>query len=142
MDSSRRYILLSVIILCAALPAIGAFLLYFVTQNPTLRPLGLTKEQLVEFEGDAEALAIRVTVDWGRDQVPEARKAELRALIADRLIIYTDDFAITMRDVPGDRVGVTFKVGANEYGPMAPEQMMDGIIPSLIALDMTKKARE
>ena len=63
-------------------------------------------------------------------------------MIADTLFIYTDDFAITVNDVPGTDVGVTFRVGANEYGPLAPDNMMDGIIPSLIALDMTKKARQ
>lgn len=142
MDFSRRYVLLSVIILCTALPAVSAYMLYMFTKNPTLRPLGITKEQLVQREGTGAALAIRVAVDWGQDQSPEASKLELREMIAETLFIYTDDFAITMRDVPGAQVGVTFRVGPNVYGPMPPEQMMDGIIPSLIALDMTKKARQ
>jgi hypothetical protein len=142
MDFSRRYVLLIVIVLCTALPALGAYGLYFVTDNPTWRPLGLTKEALVQLEGDDGALAIRVSVEWGADQGAEASKAELREWIAETLFIYTDDFAISVRDVPGDQVAVSFRVGANSYGPMRPEQMMDGIIPSLIALDMTKKARD
>lgn len=142
MDFSRRYVMLSVIILCTALPAVGAYGLYFVTQNPTWRPLGLTKEALVQLEGDSAALAIRVSVAWGEDHASEVSKVELREWIAETLFIYTDDFAISVRDVPGSEVGVTFRVGANVYGPMRPDQMMEGIIPSLIALDMTKKARE
>lgn len=142
MGFSRRYVLLSVIILCTALPAISAYMLYVFTQNPTLRPLGITKEKLVQREGTGGALAIRVSVDWGQDQGPEASKLELRDVIAETLFIYTDDFAISVKDVPGTEVGVTFRVGPNVYGPMPPEQMMDGIIPSLIALDMTKKARD
>ncbi|WP_424970111.1 hypothetical protein [Dinoroseobacter sp. S76] len=138
----RRYNPLLTIIVCTALPATSAYLLYKYTDNPTLRPLGITKEQLVRVPGEASSIAIRVNVDWGRDQPPGASQSDLRQIIANTLFNFTDDFVIKFREVPGADVGVNFAVGANSYGPFAPDRMIDGIVPSLMAWDATKTAHE
>ncbi|WP_424976180.1 hypothetical protein [Dinoroseobacter sp. S124A] len=138
----RRYNPLLTIIVCTALPATSAYLLYQYTDNPTLRPLGITKEQLVRVPGEASSIAIRVSVDWGRDQPDGPSKNELHNIIANTLFNFTDDFVIKFRDMPGADVGVSFTVGANSYGPFTPDRMLDGIIPSLMAWDATKTAHE
>jgi hypothetical protein len=142
MARNRRYALLFAIIACAALPATSAYVLYEVTDNPTLRPLGITQESLAAVEGGvSEGVSIVVSVDWGADRVGGMTQNELREIISGTLSRRTDSFMVRFQDVPGADVGVTFSVGVNRYGPFPKERMIDGIMPSLIALDATKKAR-
>lgn len=142
MELRRRYGLLFVIVLCAALPAIGAVLLYAITDDPTLRPLGITRERLAFEEGETNSISILVNVGLGQDRPPGPTEPELRRLIGGVLATHTNDFVIRFNEEPGEEVGVTFVVGPNRYGPYATNQMLEGVVPALIALDMTKRARE
>jgi|UPI0005C4DA30 hypothetical protein len=142
MTSKRRYALLFAIIACAALPATSAYVLYEVTDNPTLRPLGITQERLASVNGGpSEGVSILVRVDWGADRRDGITQRELREIIASTLSSRTDSFVFQFEDVPGSEIGITFSVGVNSYGPFPKERMIDGIMPSLIALDATKRAR-
>lgn len=142
MASNRRYALLFAIIACAALPATSAYVLYEVTDNPTLRPLGITQERLATVGGVAtDGATIVVEVAWGADRTSGTTQRELRQTIARTLAPRTDSFVFRFDEVPGSGLGITFRVGVNSYGPFPQERMIDGIMPSLIALDATKRAR-
>ena len=142
MVGNRRYALLFAIIACAALPATSAYVLYEVTDNPTLRPLGITKERLAAVNGGAaDGVSILVRVDWGRERTDGITRRELRETISSTLSRRTDSYMFQFEDVPGAEIGITFSVGVNSYGPFPKERMIDGIMPSLIALDATKRAR-
>lgn len=142
MELRRRYGLLFVIVLCTALPAISAIVLYKITDDPTLRPLGITRERLAFEEGETNSVSILVSVGLGQDRPPGPDEADLRRLIGGVLATHTNDFVIRFNEQSGTEIGVTFVVGPNRYGPYATNQMLDGIVPALIALDMTKRARE
>lgn len=142
MASNRRYALLFAIIACAALPATSAYVLYEVTDNPTLRPLGITQERLARVNGGAtDGVSIVVEVAWGADRTGGISQRELRQTISRTLAPRTDNFVFRFDEVPGSGLGITFRVGVNSYGPFPQERMIDGIVPSLIALDATKRAR-
>lgn len=141
MDGNRRYILVIAILLLTGLPATGAYFLYVFTKNPSLRPLGISQEKLAAVEGPAKSVSIQVHVDWGSDRTGAVTQADLRKLISGTLSTRTEDFIFEFNDVPGDQIGVTFVVGANRYGPFPPGRLIEGIVPALAALDMTKRAR-
>ncbi len=141
MESARQYIRLFFVIAVLSLPTSAALLYHHVTKDPFFRPLGITKEQLASVAGQTEFVSIAVHVDWGGERAGGTTRAELRKLISDTLYTRTDDYFFKFRDVPGKRIGVTFVVGPNRYGPYPPARLIDGIGPALAALKMTKKGR-
>jgi len=141
MNSSRNYIFLFVFCIFLALPAAGVNVLYYLTKDPSLRPLGITREKMAEVDGQTEFISIFVHVDWGRERTGGTTKADLRQMVSDAFFHRTDDYIFKFKDVPGDEIGVTFVIGPNRYGPYPPSRIIEGIVPALVALDMTKKAR-
>ena len=141
MDDFRYIIIITAICIFLALPATGMLVLYYFTNDPSLRPLAITREKLADIDGQSEYTLIFVHVDWGQERKGGVTKAGLRAMIADTLLLRTDDYIFKFKDVPGDEIGVTFVVGPNRYGPYSPAQAINGIVLALVALDMTKKAR-
>ncbi len=142
MNARRRYTMLFVIVFLAALPGGGAYLFYHFTKNPLLQPLGLTRERLAEIEGEGQYISIIVHLEWGRDYAGEMSHTELREIIRTAFFNRTDEVVFKYKEVPGDEIGVTFVVGPNRYGPYPPNRMIDGIIPSTVALEMLKEARK
>ena len=142
MLARRRYTLLFVIVFLTALPGGGAYLFYHFTKNPLLQPLGLTRERLAEIDGEAQYISIIVHLEWGRDYDGEMSHTELREIIRTAFYNRTDEVVFKFREVPGDEIGVTFVVGPNRYGPYAPHEMIEGIVPATVALEMLKDARE
>jgi len=139
--SIRKYVPLMAILTVVTLPAILMTIAFYITENPTLRPLGVTQEKLAVLEGQTNSIAIYVYVDWGRDRTGTATKADLHKMVSDVLVRRTDNYVFRFNDVPGDRIGVTFVVGPNRYGPYPPARILDGIIPALVALNMTLDAK-
>jgi len=128
------------ILVVVTLPAAGMSIMYYFTQNPNLRPLSITQEKLAAIENPDRSALMTVHVDWGQELSGTATKADLRDLVAGVLGRRTDNYTFKFNDVPGDRIGVTIVVGPNRYGPYPPNQIMNGIVPALVALDMTLKA--
>ena len=141
MAAKRRILILLAVILIPALPAAGSLLFYHFTKNPLLRPLGITREKLAEMDGQTDFLSIMVHIDWGEEQTDGPSKSQVREFISDVFSTRTDEVAFKFTDVPGDDMAITFVVGPNRYGPYPPDQMIEGVIPSTIALEMTKKVR-
>ena len=138
--SIRKYVPLIAILTVVTFPALLMTIAFYITDNPSLRPLSVTVEKLAILEGSTDDVAIYVHVDWGQDRTGTATKADLHKLVSDVLGRRTDNYVFRFNDVPGDRIGVTFVVGPNRYGPYPPARMLDGIAPALVALDMTLDA--
>ncbi|MDJ0825070.1 MAG: hypothetical protein QNJ16_06150 [Rhodobacter sp.] len=141
MASDRQTPWLFALVVVAALPAIGAYLYYHYTKDPLLQPLGITRESLAEIEGPTEFVSIITHVDWGRDVSDTLSRNKLRELVRSAFATRTDDVVFRFNDVPGDEIEITFVVGPNRFGPYRPSQLIDGVIPSTVALQMTRKAR-
>ena len=140
--NTRNFFFLIAIPLFMAIPAIAMLLLYYFTENPQLRPLGITKQEIAVFEGQGKALAIKIDVDWGQDRTSGITKVELQNRIANTMSFRTDDFDFRFNDVPGEDVAITFSVSHNRYGPYAPNDIIEGIRTSLIALQAVQRARK
>ena len=124
-----------------AIPAIGLVVVGKVTDNPYLQPLGLSREKLATSGEIPETVAIIVQVDWGEDYPGAVTQYALQETISHNLTFRTDEFVFLFNDVPGDRVGITFKVSHNEYGPFSPNGWLDGMVTALIALQAVEKSR-
>ena len=138
MGSYNGAVILAVTCTVLALPAVGVGVLYYLTNDPSLRPLSITREKLADIDGQTEYTLIFVHVNWGRERVGGMTKADLRKMISDTLFYRTDSYIFKFQEVTGDAISVTFVVGANRYGPYPPSRAVDGIIPALVALDMTR----
>lgn len=139
MKKSRQIMLLLGLIICVALPAAGSLTLYFVTGNPLLRPLGITQEKLSDVDASPENASIMVEVGWGRDYAGRMTQSDVRRFVVNAFKTNTDDFFFRFRDVEGQAIGISFVVGANRYGPYPPGRIINGMIPSLVALKMVSQ---
>lgn len=133
----------AVILFVLAAPAVGVRIASHFSDDPYLQPLALTSERIASAgerrEGEGLA-AVEVRVDWGRDWAGAMTQADLRGTIARSLASQTDLFWFRFRETEGKRVGVSFRVGPNIFGPYPPGGMRDGIHSALVALGATNGA--
>lgn len=139
-ESSRNLMraVTPVLVLAAPALALRFFSEYF--DAPHLQPLGLTRENVAAVEGGydgAEFARVDVSVRWGQEWGGALTPSRLRELLAGALETQTNYYFITVEEVPGREIGVTFHVGPNSYGPFPPGQMTTGITSALMALKMT-----
>ena len=113
MNGFRQYAVYGLAIVILALPAIGSLALYELTQNPYLRPLGISKDDVAAVDGQTEAISIEVGIQYGVDRNRFPSKAELRQIITDTFSTRTDAFHFVYTDVAGEVIAVTFSVGPN-----------------------------
>jgi hypothetical protein len=133
---------LLIVVLLAA-PALLQRLASHFIDDPYLQPLALTVEGLASSgEPTGDGSYIHVQVDWGRGYGGPATRDGLRRVIEQSLGHRTTRFYLDFRDRPGDRIGVSFVVGANAYGPYAPSGMARGIDAAFMALKMEADARK
>ncbi|UYV38517.1 hypothetical protein N4R57_05460 [Rhodobacteraceae bacterium D3-12] len=143
MNDKYAFIRPALVILFLAAPAVSLKVVSTYSNDPYLQPLHITKESLAaaamgdDFDGLA---AIRVDVDWGQGFDGAMTRDRLRQMLSATLDAQTDYFMFKFRDVPGNRIGVSFTVGANHYGPYPPGGLTDGLYLALTALRMTNKS--
>lgn len=108
---------LPALIVAVALPATSAYLYYHATQDPTLRPLGVTQEELAVTDNAGNTAAINVRLDWGADTTLKLSPEQVQETLTRTLDAFNAEFWFTINPVPGNRVLVSYHVGANEFGP-------------------------
>lgn len=138
MSGIRQYTLSAILIFSMALPAVGALALYWLTDDPYLRPLGITQEAVERGDDSSDAISIRVSVNYGADRVARPTQRELRQILQDAFAPHTDAFNIDVRRTSGDEISMTFVVGPNRYGPYSPATMVEGMTAALDALKYTQ----
>ena len=138
----RISLFLPIMIAAIALPGTAAYLYFRYTQDPTLRPLGLTQEALAKTRNATEAFGITVRIDWGRESKFQNTPEHLELLIGRTLTSLDVEHHFRHEIVNGRHVRITYVVGQNRFGPFAPDHAADGIRASIAALRMTQKARK
>lgn len=90
-------LLITVLIVTPALLALGA---YFVTQNPSLRPLGITLERLKEAGQIEDKSLIVAVIDIGVDAKDTSRKTEYKKAIEAAFERFETEARVKFRSVP------------------------------------------
>ena len=134
--SMRINLLLPAIIIAVALPGTAAYLYYRATKDPTLRPLGVTKEELAATMGDEHVLDIVVQIDWGRDRRSHSPKSDLEGAISRTLSAFAVDHRFRHKDVSGDKVQITYVVAHNRFGPYTPARAAEGVRAAFAAMQI------
>jgi len=132
----RLNLLLPAIIVAVALPGSVAYMYYRSTGDPTLRPLGITREELAATISDEHVLDITVQIDWGRETDFVTPKEEVERVLSRALRAVDVDHHFRFSDVAGTEVTITYVVGYNQFGPYRPSQAADGIRAAISALRM------
>lgn len=118
---------LPALIAAVALPATSAYLYYHTTQDPTLRPLGVTKEELAVTDSAGNSSSINVQLNWGTEATLNLSPGEVQEILSRTLGAFNAEFWFTVNMVPGDRVRVSYHVGANKFGPYPISDTTDGL---------------
>ncbi|MBV1904135.1 MAG: hypothetical protein KUG58_10940 [Marinosulfonomonas sp.] len=118
---------LPALIATVALPAVAAYLYFYATQDPTLRPLGITKEELAVTDSAGNSSSINVQLNWGVDTTLKLSPNEVQEMLSRTLSAFNADFWFTINTVPGNSVKVSYQVGANLFGPYPIANTTEGI---------------
>lgn len=118
---------LPALIVAVTLPAASAYLYYHATQDPTLRPLGVTQEELAVTDNAGNTAAINVRLDWGEDTTLKLSHKQVQETLTRTLAAFNAEFWFTINTVPGNRVRVSYHVGANKFGPYPITDTTDGL---------------
>jgi hypothetical protein len=142
MAQVRRSFLLPMLVVAVAMPAAAALSFYKFTGDPSLRPLGVTKNSLDAGAAPQAMLEILVRVDWGRDLAGSLQQDDVRQLLGKALSIYDIDFRIQFRKVSGRDVGVTYLIGRNAIGPYRLHNASQGIPAALSAFQAMRPPQD
>ena len=113
----RLNLILPALIIAVALPATAAYTYYRTTRDPTLRPLGITREEMAATFGEKHVLDITVEIDWGADTNFADSRETLQSILSRSLTAANADHHFQIKDVPGEDVLITYVVGYNHFGP-------------------------
>lgn len=129
----RNSLLLSVIAALIVTPASAMLALYWLTGDPTLRPLAITAAKL-RAAGRMNRPEVRVVIDTGNANAARLKQElepGLRAAFDMYQIEPVFDYHRSGRDVR-----VTYFVGVNRIGPYSLHQAPSGIRPAAEAYRM------
>lgn len=142
MNAKRLNLFPFLLIALVALPGFGTLVLYKMTNNPHLQPLGLTQEGLQTYDAPEQVLSIEVKIRYGVERQRSPSRQALRQSIARAFSGHTTAFHFNMEDMRGDDIDVTFSVGPNAYGPFSLGAMNEGMLTVLDAQDYAKEAND
>lgn len=131
---SRNLKILIAIILVVVLPTAAALTWYWVTKDPTIRPLGITKQALVERTaqgGSTLTIVIRFDPDEDTKASAALGNSIVRALEAKGVI-----GSVKRLPMQGQDMTVTYLVGASTLGPYSASQASSGINAAMGAYRM------
>ena len=131
---SRNLKILIAIIVVVVLPTAAALTWYWVTKDPTIRPLGITKRALVERTAQDGAL-LTIVIRFDPDEDAKASEALgnsiVRALEAKGVI-----GSVKRLPTPGEDMTVTYLIGASSIGPYSASHASSGISAAVGAYRM------
>lgn len=125
----------------AALPTIASLAYYMATGDPTVRPLGISKEALERFIPAVSADAdIQVTILWGSDSRFPRSQDDVIAIIGRSLDAYDVAYRFQFIDTAGDEVRLTYQVRDSRIGPFPISRAAAGIPAAVSAVRMIEAA--
>ncbi|SFJ55250.1 hypothetical protein [Celeribacter neptunius] len=123
-------------------PAVLALTAYFITKNPSLRPLGITVDRLSEagqLENNGLIIAV---VDIGSESRKASSKTQYEAAIEKAFNQLNAEVRVKFRTIPGSNVNVTYLVGESRIGPFPASRASEGILPAIEAEKMVVAHRK
>ncbi|SPF79156.1 hypothetical protein ALP8811_03093 [Aliiroseovarius pelagivivens] len=122
---SRNIKILIAIIVVVVLPTVAALAWYAVTKDPTIRPLGITKQALVEQTSDDGAM-LTIVIRFDPDE--DTKTSELLGTkIAYAFEAKGVVGSVKRLPVPGNEMTVTYLIGASTIGPYPASHASTGI---------------
>lgn len=136
MQNARRslaYVLL--IVSVAILPSAAMLGWYQVTQNPNLRPFGITREALRAYGDPESGVDLVVFIDWPETTARDTARRHLAGDIASSFTSKGVEARFVFRD-RGSAPLVTYVIGKSVIGPYPARQASRGITAAVQAYRM------
>ena len=140
MNRMRAAQILTALILGVTAPTIVSLGYFYVTGDPTFRPLGISKAALDTFMPERAAMNVQAVVNWGRGSTLQQSQAEIRRILARSLDTYDVDYRIQINDVAGRKVTVTYVVMGSRLGPYPIARAGRGLGAAVDALRRNQRA--
>ncbi|SMR82218.1 hypothetical protein SAMN04488030_2563 [Aliiroseovarius halocynthiae] len=131
---SKNVKILIAIIVIVVLPTAGALTWYFVTKDPTIRPLGITKRALMARTTDESGMLI-IWIEYDPSEDQQASKA-LGNTIMFSLEAKGVVGVVKRHPMPGQDMSVAFVFGASTIGPFPASKASLGISAAVGAYRM------
>lgn len=135
MNGKRNLGYLAIVILAVIAPTAISLGWYQLSKNPSLRPLGITKQALNAYNGGSEAIEIVAYVDWVPPQTGYLTKAKLTRDLAMSFASKGVEARIVFRDGAGT-TRITYVIGQSHLGPYTISHAAEGIVAAVEAYKM------
>lgn len=131
MRTYRNIKLLGMIICALAMPSVLAVAIYLFTDDPTLRPLGITREKLDERELGAK-IEIIAYIRWNATK-ERVTKDAFGAAVVQAFEVKDITPRLEITDVADQNSTVTYQVGPSQIGPFSTAAAAGGIKAAVAA---------
>lgn len=146
-DATKRPVLWIIgLIGVIAFPMIAALTYFQISQDPSLRPLGVTQEAERAYvrgaSGEGRPLEITIRVHWAPGHTGGHTHLSLREAF-HKSFESKGITAVDVRFLTGrDRTTVTYVIGSSTIGPVPVEQAAQGVNAAVDAFHMSEEERE
>lgn len=136
----KQTLLIVALIAGAAAPAIMSVLAYEITQDPSLRPLGRTKNDMAIFRGEVIVTKVIAQISWPARRRTNFTKQELSTSIRNGFSSHGVAVQINLTMIPGDGpITVAYTVGRNQFKPRTVRHLADGVKTAVAAYKMYQR---
>lgn len=139
--SERNSLFVAGLILAVAFPTAAALYYARMMNDPTLRPLGITREKIAEAGVEDDRVEILIDVVWGGDTTGSMTPMDLRTKLEKTMNEFNVDYFIRMKEADGGHIAISYHVGENHFGPYTVDRAASGIKPAVAAFHMAKAAQ-
>ncbi|OIP82825.1 MAG: hypothetical protein AUK37_08425 [Rhodobacterales bacterium CG2_30_65_12] len=135
MSQRRSLGYLFLIIFVVVAPTVASLGWYQLSKNPSLRPLGITKQALTAYNGGSDGIEIVALVDWVPTDAGNYSQARLSRALTESFAAKGVELRIEFR--PGQSTTrVTYRVGKTVLGPYSTARAAEGIAAAVEAYNM------
>ncbi|MCA0041978.1 hypothetical protein [Celeribacter litoreus] len=143
MVSKKDSILIGLLTIFIVTPAVMSLIAYLITGNPSLRPLGITFERLIEAGQINDKSAIIALVEIGTEAESASPQSEYKAALEITFSRLETDVQVQFRTIKGSRaVNITYIVGESRIGPFPANRAAEGVIAATEAARMVVAQRQ
>ncbi len=142
MGTKKNSFIIGGIVLFVAAPALIAMAAYQITENPALRPLARTKNDVAIHQGEIVANSIYAKIRWTTGRGKNFSQQDLEGAIRTAFKRHGVQVVVLFEEVDStDTVSITYQVGINTFGPTPIYKTEDGIKGAIIAYRMYQAMR-
>ncbi|MCI2399956.1 hypothetical protein [Aliiroseovarius subalbicans] len=127
-----------ILITVIVLPTAGALLYYYLSNDPTVRPLGITQQSLQAFEtGDVQAFEIVALVSFDDRRSGGVSRRVFATSLMNAFRAKGVNVRVAFKDTGAAGTWVTYQIGPSTVGPFPQSRAADGISAAVEAYRMT-----